>query len=81
MASNRNVRPAREEDLERLIDLGRRSWLSAFAQTAPVELEALVRQQAEQIRQLEARLSVLETGAPPITAQAPAAPAADPARP
>jgi len=40
MASNRNLRPAREEDLERLIDLGRRSWLSAFAQTAPFALIA-----------------------------------------
>jgi ribosomal-protein-alanine N-acetyltransferase len=37
-ASNRNVRPAREEDVEHLIDLARRSWLSAFAQTAPFAL-------------------------------------------
>jgi ribosomal protein S18 acetylase RimI-like enzyme len=36
----RKVRPAREEDLERLIELGRRSWLSAFAQTAPFALIA-----------------------------------------
>ncbi len=52
---------------------------TALAQTAPSELETLVRQQAEQIRQLEARLSVLETGTPPVAAQAPAAPVADPA--
>jgi ribosomal protein S18 acetylase RimI-like enzyme len=36
----RRMRPAREEDLERLIELGRRSWLSAFAQTAPFALIA-----------------------------------------
>ena len=40
MASNRIIRPAREEDLEGLIELGRRSWLSAFAQTAPFDLIA-----------------------------------------
>lgn len=37
---NRIVRPAREEDLEALVELGRRSWLSAFAQTAPFDLIA-----------------------------------------
>lgn len=37
---NRVVRPARGEDLDALIDLGRRSWLSAFAQTAPFPLIA-----------------------------------------
>ena len=36
----RHVRPAREEDLDPLIELGRRSWLSAFAQTAPFALIA-----------------------------------------
>ena len=36
----RRIRPAREEDLERLIELGRRSWLSAFAQTEPFVLIA-----------------------------------------
>ncbi|KPN20404.1 porin [Xanthomonas sp. Mitacek01] len=51
----------------------------AFAQTASPELEALVRQQAEQIRLLEARLSALETGQAPASAAAPVAPAADPA--
>jgi ribosomal protein S18 acetylase RimI-like enzyme len=39
-ASNRIIRPARSEDLESLIELGRRSWLSAFAQTAPFTLIA-----------------------------------------
>ncbi|MGZ3457927.1 MAG: N-acetyltransferase family protein [Archangium sp.] len=34
------IRPAREEDLDGLIELGRRSWLSAFAQTAPFALIA-----------------------------------------
>jgi [ribosomal protein S18]-alanine N-acetyltransferase len=34
----RSVRPAREDDLERLIEIARRSWLSAFAQTAPFAL-------------------------------------------
>jgi ribosomal protein S18 acetylase RimI-like enzyme len=37
---SRTIRPAREEDLERLIEVGRRSWLSAFAQTAPFALIA-----------------------------------------
>jgi ribosomal protein S18 acetylase RimI-like enzyme len=37
---NRTIRPARAEDLERLIEVGRRSWLSAFAQTAPFALIA-----------------------------------------
>ena len=36
----RIVRPAREADLDRLIEVGRRSWLSAFAQTAPFALLA-----------------------------------------
>jgi ribosomal protein S18 acetylase RimI-like enzyme len=38
--SNRLIRPAREGDLASLIELGRRSWLSAFAQTAPFALIA-----------------------------------------
>lgn len=37
---SRVIRPARCEDLAALIDLGRRSWLSAFAQTAPFHLIA-----------------------------------------
>lgn len=36
----RAVRPARAEDLDALIEVGRRSWLSAFAQTAPFALIA-----------------------------------------
>jgi ribosomal protein S18 acetylase RimI-like enzyme len=40
MASNRSIRPTREDDLESLIELGRRSWLSAFSQTAPFALIA-----------------------------------------
>jgi ribosomal protein S18 acetylase RimI-like enzyme len=36
----RHVRRAREKDLDGLIELGRRSWLSAFAQTAPFPLIA-----------------------------------------
>jgi GNAT superfamily N-acetyltransferase len=38
--TSRHVRSAREEDLGPLIELGRRSWLSAFAQTAPFSLIA-----------------------------------------
>ena len=34
------IRPAVEADLAALVELGRRSWLSAFAQTAPFELIA-----------------------------------------
>lgn len=34
------IRPARESDLPDLIELARRSWLSAFAQTAPFEVIA-----------------------------------------
>lgn len=34
----RSVRPARKDDLDRLIEIARRSWLSAFAQTAPFGL-------------------------------------------
>lgn len=36
----RLVRPTRAEDLDSLIEVGRRSWLSAFAQTAPFALIA-----------------------------------------
>lgn len=39
-SSNRQIRPAREEDVASLIELARRSWLSAFAQTAPFPLIA-----------------------------------------
>ena len=35
-----NLRLAREADLPVLIELARRSWLSAFAQTAPFSLIA-----------------------------------------
>ena len=31
------LRPAREDDLPALIELARRSWLSAFADPAPAE--------------------------------------------
>jgi len=31
----RSLRPAAEKDVDELIELARRSWLSAFAQTAP----------------------------------------------
>lgn len=34
------IRPARREDLDALIEVGRRAWLSAFAQTAPFALIA-----------------------------------------
>jgi len=34
------LRPARRDDLEAMIETARRSWLSAFAQTAPFELIA-----------------------------------------
>ena len=34
------IRPARQDDLGSLVELGRRSWLSAFAQTAPFALIA-----------------------------------------
>jgi len=34
----RTIRPSRAADLDALIDIGRRSWLSAFAQTAPFDL-------------------------------------------
>lgn len=37
---SRLVRPARADDLDSLIEVGRRSWLSAFAQTAPFALIA-----------------------------------------
>lgn len=37
---SRVIRSARGEDLDALIELGRRSWLSAFAQTAPFPLIA-----------------------------------------
>lgn len=40
MSSDRFIRPALETDLGALIELGRRSWLSAFAQTAPFALIA-----------------------------------------
>src|SRR5690349_9346442 len=36
--SNRQIRPARPEDVAPMIELARRSWLSAFAQTAPFPL-------------------------------------------
>lgn len=36
----RELRAARENELQELIELGRRSWLSAFAQTAPFALIA-----------------------------------------
>jgi GNAT superfamily N-acetyltransferase len=32
------LRPAREVDVPRLIEIARRSWLSAFAQTAPFSM-------------------------------------------
>lgn len=32
------IRPARADDLDALVEVGRRSWLSAFAQTAPFAL-------------------------------------------
>jgi ribosomal-protein-alanine N-acetyltransferase len=32
------LRPAREDDVPALIEIARRSWLSAFAQTAPISL-------------------------------------------
>ncbi|HEX4825091.1 MAG TPA: GNAT family N-acetyltransferase [Candidatus Polarisedimenticolaceae bacterium] len=35
-----DLRPARRDDLEAMIETARRSWLSAFAQTAPFELIA-----------------------------------------
>lgn len=38
--SNRRLRAARLEDVPSLIELARRSWLSAFAQTAPFPLIA-----------------------------------------
>lgn len=34
------IRPARPDDLDALIEVGRRAWLSAFAQTAPFALIA-----------------------------------------
>ena len=34
------IRPARPDDLDALIEVGRRAWLSAFAQTAPFGLIA-----------------------------------------
>jgi [ribosomal protein S18]-alanine N-acetyltransferase len=37
---HRLVRPARIDDIEPLIELARRAWLSAFAQTAPFALIA-----------------------------------------
>jgi ribosomal protein S18 acetylase RimI-like enzyme len=37
-SARRIIRPAREDDLVRLIEIARRSWLSAFAQTAPFAL-------------------------------------------
>ena len=40
MTATRSIRPARAEDVEPLIELARRSWLSAFAQTAPFALIA-----------------------------------------
>ena len=40
MTATRRIRPARAEDVEPLVELGRRSWLSAFAQTAPFALIA-----------------------------------------
>lgn len=40
MAGDRVVRPARAEDLAALVEVGRRAWLSAFAQTAPFALIA-----------------------------------------
>lgn len=40
MPADRRIRPARAADLDHLIELGRRSWLSAFAQTAPFALLA-----------------------------------------
>jgi ribosomal protein S18 acetylase RimI-like enzyme len=33
-----SLRPAEERDVERLIEIARRSWLSAFAQTAPFSM-------------------------------------------
>jgi GNAT superfamily N-acetyltransferase len=39
-SSIRIVRSARREDLDALIEVGRRSWLSAFARAAPFELIA-----------------------------------------
>jgi ribosomal protein S18 acetylase RimI-like enzyme len=62
-ASNGSVRPAREEDLDDLIELGRRSWLSAFAQTAPFDLIAWwvrVDRTATLYRQCWAEMLVLE---------------------
>jgi ribosomal-protein-alanine N-acetyltransferase len=38
--TDRTVRPASADDLEPMIELARRSWLSAFAQTAPFALIA-----------------------------------------
>src|SRR6187431_1877226 len=32
------VRPAREDDVPRLVEIAKRSWLSAFSATAPAEL-------------------------------------------
>src|SRR5262245_59172557 len=32
------IRPAAEADIPRMIEIARRSWLSAFSQTAPFEL-------------------------------------------
>lgn len=40
MSQNRRIRPAREEDVPRLIEVARRSWLSAFAQSAPFAMIA-----------------------------------------
>lgn len=37
-AAPRTLRPAQQGDLDTLVELGRRSWLSAFAQTAPFTL-------------------------------------------
>ncbi len=34
------IRPAQATDFDALVEVGRRSWLSAFAQTAPFELIA-----------------------------------------
>ena len=34
----RDLRPAREDDVDAMIELARRSWLSAFGQTAPSAL-------------------------------------------
>ncbi|WP_434031269.1 OprO/OprP family phosphate-selective porin [[Pseudomonas] boreopolis] len=56
------------------IDSGNASPVAPLSQA---ELSALVRQQAQQIRQLEARLRALEGGSPAAASAAPAVPATD----